>query len=190
MLGGRVLHDSVDDAGPVEPGRHGEPPGDGRGPEPADLLHPPDVQLQVRPLRGQRVQAMLGAPGQVAAQVGFGVLAGGALEAGQVGSHCQPQPVSERRQGIRRYGGQFGKGNHVLTLGRAPALREPGGLPHALDDGGRSGHQEWAVPGLARRSASVRMVLKEERTAASHAAATRSAHHWPAMPKSVPSSPE
>jgi hypothetical protein len=29
-------------------------------------------------------------------QVGFGVRAGGALEAGQVGSYCQTQPVGER----------------------------------------------------------------------------------------------
>ena len=76
VLGGRVRQDAVEDAGPVEPGRDRESPGHGGGLEPADLLHPPDVQLQVRPLRGQRVQAPLGAPGQVAAQVGFGVLDG------------------------------------------------------------------------------------------------------------------
>jgi hypothetical protein len=29
------------------------------------------------------------------------VLTGGAREAGQVGSYCQPQPVSERRQRMR-----------------------------------------------------------------------------------------
>jgi hypothetical protein len=81
VLGGRVFQDAVEDAGPVEPGRDREPPRYGGGLEPADLLHPPDVQLQVRPLGGQRVQAALGAPGQVAAQVGFGVLAGWALEA-------------------------------------------------------------------------------------------------------------
>jgi hypothetical protein len=103
MLGGRMLEHAVDDAGPVEPGRNREPPGDGGGPEPADLLHPPDVQLQVRTLGAQRVQAVLGAPGQVAAQVRFGVLAGGALEAGQVGSYCQPQPVGERRQRFGRH---------------------------------------------------------------------------------------
>src|SRR5215468_9816337 len=47
-----VLQDAVDDTGPVEPGRDGEPPGHRGGLEPADLLHPPDVQLQVRSLRG------------------------------------------------------------------------------------------------------------------------------------------
>jgi hypothetical protein len=76
-----VLDEAIQNAGPVEPGRDGEPAGYGGGLEPADLLHPPDVELEVRPLRGQRVQAVLGAPGQVAAQVRFSVLAGGALEA-------------------------------------------------------------------------------------------------------------
>ena len=98
-----MLQDAVQDAGPVEPGRYREPPGHGGGLEPADLLHPADVELEVRPPGGQRIQATLGAPGQVAAQVGLGVLAGGALEAGQVGSHCQPQLVSERH---RRIGGR------------------------------------------------------------------------------------
>jgi hypothetical protein len=42
----------------------------------------------------------LGAPGQVAAQVRFGVLTGGAFEAGQVGGHRQPQLVSEWRRKI------------------------------------------------------------------------------------------
>ena len=119
-----MLHDSVDDAGPVEPGCNREPPGDGGWLEPADLLHPPDVQLQVRPPGGQRVQAARGAPGKVAAQVRFGVLPGGAFEAGQVRGHCQPQPVSKQRQGIGRYGGQFGEGHHALTVSRVTVLRE------------------------------------------------------------------
>jgi len=63
-----------------------------------DLLHPPDVQLQVRAACGQRVQAVFGAPGQAAAQVGLGVVAGGALEPGQVGSRSQPLLISERHQ--------------------------------------------------------------------------------------------
>ena len=66
---------------------------------------------------GQRVQAVLSAPGKVAAQVRFRVLAGAALETGQVGSHRQPQLVSERRQRIGRYRGQFGEGHHAPTLG-------------------------------------------------------------------------
>ena len=95
-----MFQEAVDDAGPVEPGRDREPPRHRGGLEPADLLHPPDVQLQVRAPGGQRVQAVLGAPGQEAAQIGFGVIAGGALETGQVGSHCQPQLISERHRMI------------------------------------------------------------------------------------------
>ena len=69
VLGGRVLQDAVEDAGPVEPSRDRESPGDGGGLEPADLVHPPDVELQVRSPGSQRVQVLLGAPGQVTAQV-------------------------------------------------------------------------------------------------------------------------
>jgi hypothetical protein len=36
----------------------------------------------MRPLRGQRVQPSFGAPGQLAAKVRFGALAGDAFEAG------------------------------------------------------------------------------------------------------------
>ena len=118
MLSGRMLQHAVEDASPVEPGRDREPPGDGGGLEQADLLHRPDVQLQVRPPGGQRVQAALGALGEVAAQVGFGVLAGGPREAGQVGGYCQPQPVGER---LRRIGGRWsqrGKSRHTLRLQR------------------------------------------------------------------------
>ena len=71
-----MLQQAVDHADPVEPSRHGEAPRDSGGLEPADLLHPPDVDLQVRAARGQRVQAVLGAPGEVAAQVGLGVVTG------------------------------------------------------------------------------------------------------------------
>jgi hypothetical protein len=47
-----------------------------------DLLHPPDVQLQVRALRLQRMQMTLDTPGEEAAQVRTGVLAG---RTGQIG---------------------------------------------------------------------------------------------------------
>ena len=43
----------------------------------------------------EHIQAELDAPGEVAAQVGFGVLSGGSSEAGQVEGYCQPQPVSK-----------------------------------------------------------------------------------------------
>ena len=57
-----------------------EAPGDSGGLEVADLLHPPDVQLQVRTARGQRMQVMICAPRQVAAQVGLSVITGRGLE--------------------------------------------------------------------------------------------------------------
>ena len=52
------------------------------GLEPADRLHPPDVQLQMRPTRSQRVQVASCVPDQIAAQVGLGVLTGAAPEPG------------------------------------------------------------------------------------------------------------
>ncbi len=42
------------------------------------------------------------------------------LEAGQAGGHCQPQPVSERRQGMRGHEGQVGEVPHALTLRQFP----------------------------------------------------------------------
>ena len=100
MLGWGMLQDAVDDAGPGEPSGDREPAGYGGGLEPADLLHPPDVQLQVRPPGGQWIQAALSAPGQVAPQVRLGVIAGGILEPGQIASDREPQPISERHKSI------------------------------------------------------------------------------------------
>src|SRR5258708_34341096 len=90
--------DTMDDEGPVEPGGDREPPGDRRGLEPADLLHPPDVQLQMRAPGQERVQASLGTPGEIAAQIGVGMVSGGALEPGKIGSYREPQPISIRDQ--------------------------------------------------------------------------------------------
>lgn len=80
MLSGRVLQEAVDDGGAVKPSGDRKPPGHSGRLEPADLLHPPDIELQVRTPCGERVQAALCTPGEVAAQVRFGVLAGGALK--------------------------------------------------------------------------------------------------------------
>jgi hypothetical protein len=52
----------------------------------------------------QRVKATLSAPGEVTAEVGFGVLAGEPLKRGQVGSHGQPQLINERRRKRRSEG--------------------------------------------------------------------------------------
>ena len=156
-----MLQDSVDDAGAVEPGRDGEPTGHGGGPEPADLLHRPDVELEVRALGGQRVQAALRGPCEVAAEIGFGVLAGGALEAGQLGSYRQPQPIGERLRRIGGRGGQFGEGHHALTLNRLPVTvkltrHAPGGrCGYSRADGWtvRIGRLLRAAAGTARSAA-------------------------------------
>jgi hypothetical protein len=71
-----MLRDAVDGTGAVEPGRDGEPAGDSGRLEPAGFLHPPDVQLQMESLCCQGIEVALGAPGEVAAQVRFGVLTG------------------------------------------------------------------------------------------------------------------
>ena len=68
----------------------------------------------------QRIQAALGAPGQEAAQIGFDVIAGGALEAGQVRSHCQLQLISERHRMIGGHWSQFGEVHHDPTLRLLP----------------------------------------------------------------------
>jgi hypothetical protein len=49
VLGWRMLLDGVDDRGPVEPCEHREPPRNRGWLEAAGFLHPPDIQLQVRP---------------------------------------------------------------------------------------------------------------------------------------------
>ncbi len=58
-------------------------------------------------------------------------LAGGALETGQVGGPCQPQPVIERLRRIARHGGQIGKAHHDPTL-RPPAVPEKPPKPDEL----------------------------------------------------------
>jgi hypothetical protein len=91
----------------------------------AGLLHPAEVQLQVRAAGSQRVRVAFRAPGQVTAQVGLGVVAGGALEAGQVGGHCEPQLINERDQVIGRDRWQFGEVRHAQTLRLLPPAGEP-----------------------------------------------------------------
>ena len=53
----------------------------------------------------QRVQAPLSAPGQIAAQIRVGVVAGATLEPSQVGGDRKPQPVSIRHEMIGWNGG-------------------------------------------------------------------------------------
>jgi len=64
-----VVQHAVDDSGPVKARDDREPARDRGRLEATDLLHPSDVQLQVRPTRRQRMKVTLGAPGEEATQV-------------------------------------------------------------------------------------------------------------------------
>jgi hypothetical protein len=48
------------------------------------------------------------------------IIPGDPLEAGQVRSHCQPQPVSKRRERFTGHRGQVGEVQHALTLRQLP----------------------------------------------------------------------
>jgi hypothetical protein len=74
------------------------------------------LRQTIRPPGGQWVQAALGAPGEIAAQVRFGVLSGGALEPGQITGHGQPQLVRQPHNMIGRDSGQFREVRHEPTL--------------------------------------------------------------------------
>jgi len=80
-----------------------------------------NVQLEVQAPGRQRIQGTLGAPDQEATQIGFGVIAGGALEPGQGRRHCQLQLISERHKRIAGHWGQFGEVHHDPTLRLIPA---------------------------------------------------------------------
>ncbi|MCA1783838.1 MAG: hypothetical protein LC679_17195 [Intrasporangiaceae bacterium] len=98
VLGWGVRQDLVDHAGPVEPGHDRDPAADRGRLVPAHFLHPPHIQLDVGPLRGQRVQAAFLAPGDEGAQVGLAVHTRLALEPGQVGSDGATKTVRDRRK--------------------------------------------------------------------------------------------
>jgi hypothetical protein len=116
ILGWRVVQDAVDDAGPVEPGGDRKAPGNRRGPEQADLLHPPDIQLQMRAPGQEGIQAAFGTPGEIAAQVGVGVFSGGALETGEISGHGEPQPISMRNEAAGLGGDKLVVMHHASTL--------------------------------------------------------------------------
>lgn len=68
-----MRQDGVDDADAVEADHHRQAAGDGGGLEAAHVLKPPHVPLDVRSYGQQRLQVLLGAPGQEDPQVGLGV---------------------------------------------------------------------------------------------------------------------
>ena len=84
MFGWGVYGQAVDDRGAVEADDDRHPAGDGGRLEPADLLHPPHVELDLRAGRGERVEAAVGAPAEVGAQVGLRVRPRHGLVPGQV----------------------------------------------------------------------------------------------------------
>ena len=99
-----MVEQAVDDRGAVEAGDDGGPAGDGGRLEPANLLHPSDVELNLWPGRGEGVEAVLLAPVQVAAQVGLGVGAGEALEPGEVAGDGQLQQAGFGHVGRKNLG--------------------------------------------------------------------------------------
>lgn len=80
----------------------------------------PGSQLRPR----QRIQAAPADPGQEAAQIRLGVVAGGALEPGQVASHRQPRLISDRHKRIGGDGGQLCEVHHDPTLRKSGRHRE------------------------------------------------------------------
>jgi hypothetical protein len=67
----RLVENAIDHASAVETGDHRQAAGHGGRPKPADLLHPPQLQLQVCPRRSQGIQALVLAPQHVATKVGL-----------------------------------------------------------------------------------------------------------------------
>ena len=96
VLGRRVLEDLVDHAGAVEAGDHGHPPAHRRRLEPLGLMHPPDVQLEVRTPRSEGIEGALLTPVEVGAQIGIGVNASLARETGEVAGQGDTQSVGGR----------------------------------------------------------------------------------------------
>jgi len=71
-------------ASAVEAGDDRHAAGDGGRLEPADLLHPADLELDLGTGLRQRIETAVGAPTEVGAQVGLGVGPRGGLEPGEV----------------------------------------------------------------------------------------------------------
>ena len=97
VFGWGLFEDAVDDAGAVEPGHDRDPPRHGRRGVAALFLHPPHVQLDLRPGGRQRVDPAFGAPAQVGPQIGLTLGTGQALEPGQVRRCSEPQRIEPSR---------------------------------------------------------------------------------------------
>lgn len=99
VLSRGVFEHTIYDAGSIEPGQYRQTSGDRGRLEAPDLLHPSQVQLDVRSLRFERREAMLDAPVEVRAEVGCRVDTGLALVAGEASSDGQPQDRIIERAG-------------------------------------------------------------------------------------------
>ena len=86
-----MVQDGVDHAGSVEAGDHGHPTRHGRGLESADFLHPPHVPLDLHALDRQWADVLIGAPGEEQPEIGFGVDAGCADIATEIGRRGQTE---------------------------------------------------------------------------------------------------
>jgi hypothetical protein len=108
VVGWRVFQDAVDEAGPIEAGNHGQPPGDGGGLEPADVLHPPQVQLEVVALCAQRRELARLTPREEHPQVRLSVLMRDAPIAREVSDSRQSELTRALLRGV--------DGRHVDTV--------------------------------------------------------------------------
>ena len=104
-----VGQQSVDHGEAVEARDGGQSPSD-RGPGEAPLLHRAGPQLEVSPTDGEHVESLIGAPGEVLAQVGGVGGAGRARVAGQEADDGEAGLVE------RRWGGDGDGGGHGTSL--------------------------------------------------------------------------
>lgn len=111
-----MVQGRVDDASAVEADHHRQTTRHGRRLEPAHLLQPTHVQLDIGPSGSQRPDVALGAPAQVDVQVGLGVDERRAAVAAQMSGQGDPKQriIGERD----RHGSRLN--SHVPTVTPAP----------------------------------------------------------------------
>lgn len=124
-----MLEDLVDDADSVEAADDGHPPRDRRRRVASGLLHPVDVQLNLRALGGQGVQAPLLAPRQGGAKVRFGVRGSLATVAGQVAGDREAQRIGPPLL-IEDGSGQKLRCTDVVVIFRGPQPQRRAAAPY------------------------------------------------------------
>lgn len=113
-----MLENAVNDAGPVEAADDRRSARDCRWLEPANLLHPPHVELDMRSLRRQWIQLMFGASDEEGPKVGLHVHPGLALVPGEVCRDRQPQRVNGRRRVAGGHGQKLREYSHPPSVTR------------------------------------------------------------------------